>query len=398
MSSIAPLLIEAERYFAEKDIDRAAELYKRAAQLDGGGSPLPNVGFARIALALGRIDEAIALLDFVLTRHANSVEALTVRGVAEDARGDAKAAISFYERAIAADPRYGLAHFNLGRSFAQLEKWTNARDAFAIAAGLLPNASDVHCAWGVACFRANDVAKALKVLGEAVQREPGHLDLLVTLIDVLVEAGQVQLAEELIANGTVRFPNAAVLHSKRAALALRRKDVEAARAEARRVCELAPKDEEAWLFSAMLDVMQLELDSAEASLRKVVKLNPRNWRAHHQLGVIYDALRAKAAAQKAYRNAIDCNPHAWEPVNNLATLLLEEGSPKSLRDAQALYELAIQIGERGQVFRAHYNLALVLMKLGDRVGAQRHAREATRLAPANDDLASASHRLARMCA
>lgn len=398
MNAILAVMTEAERYLAQKDIDRAAELYKRAAELDGGASPLPLVGFARIALALGRVDEAIALLDKALEKHATSVEALTFRGVAEDARGQVEASLSFYERALAVDPHYGMAHFSLGRALAQLERWGEAYVAFSSAVEQLPESSDARCALGVAAFRAGDVGRALKVLADAVQRDPGHLDSLVTLADVLVDAGRLDLADELLANGAVRFPAASVLHSKRSALALRRKDVAAARAEAKRVCELAPKDEEAWLFSAMLDVMQLELDSAEKSLRKVLRLNPQNWRAHYQLGVLYDALRAREAARKAYRNAIDCNPRGWEPINNLATMYLEEGSPKSLRDARDLFVLAVKLGDKAQVYRAHYNLALVLMKLGDRVGAQRHAREATRLAPANDELVSASHRLARLCA
>ena len=56
--NILPLLIEAERYLTQKDVDRAAELYVRAEEQCAGLSPLPLVGLARIALLTDRTEDA----------------------------------------------------------------------------------------------------------------------------------------------------------------------------------------------------------------------------------------------------------------------------------------------------------------------------------------------------
>ena len=63
--NIQPLLIEAERYLVEKDVDRAAEIYVHAQQQCAGRSPMPLVGLARIAILMQNFDDARQLLEGV---------------------------------------------------------------------------------------------------------------------------------------------------------------------------------------------------------------------------------------------------------------------------------------------------------------------------------------------
>ena len=338
------------------------------------------------------------MLDAVLAQHPKCPEAISLKGVVLEARGKLPEAIEQHTRALALDPTLSLAHVNLGRVNAQLHRWELSAASYQLAIQHGAITAEVKVQLGTALFRARRTTEALKVLALAVQAHPRHLDAILTLADCLVETGSLSLAAELLDNAMPRLPDEPLIAARRAAVALRQKDLEAARREAWRHTELAPKDEEAWLFAAVVDTMQLRLDTAEKALKKVLKLNPRNWRAHYHLGGLHDAARDAAGARKAWRAAIECEPVAWEPINNLAVSLLEEGSQPSLVEARALLERAVRLGARGDAIQIRYNLALACYRLGDSLGARRAAQELLKLAPADHPMATEARRVLKIAA
>lgn len=392
MSMLAPLLLEAERCLEGEDLDRAAELYRRAHDLDAGRSSLPTVGLARIAILLGRSADAAALLDRVLAEHPPSAEALTLRGVAGEAQGQLDACLATHRRAVALGPDFGPAWFNLGRVEARLHHWREAREALETASRLMPEHLDVQLALGIVTFRAGDLAEALRLLGGCLQRAPGKLDTYLTLAEVLVEAGQLALADDLLENASHRCVDRAEIPSMRAAVAIRQANGHAALSHARRQVELAPEDERAWLLLSALSLARLDVESAEEAVQRALELNPTNWRAHAQLGGIYETLRLRGPAQVAYRTAVALTDREWRPRNNLGTLLLEEGSPAAIREAQALLEQACALASEAERFVPRYNLALACWKLGERAASERHAREAAHLGPAGDPTVAEARR------
>ncbi|MDP2273032.1 MAG: tetratricopeptide repeat protein [Archangium sp.] len=396
--NIQPLLVEAERYLTLKDVDRAAELYVHAQQQCAGRSPMPLVGLARIAILMQKFDEAGQLLSAVNNVFPACAEALTLLGVLEEAAGRLDEAIVFHTRALAHDSALAVAHVNLGRSYALLDRWelSAASYTLAIQHGALDVAVKVQL--GTALFRAHRTPEALKVLSLTVQAHPKHLDAILTLADALVETGALQLAAELLDNAAPRLPEEALIASRRASIALRMKDLEAARREAWRHTLIAPKDEEAWLFAAVIDTMLLRFDSAEKALKQILRINPKNARAHYHLGGLFDALKDKAAAKKSYRAAISCDSQAWEPLNNLAIMLLEEGTPASLTEARTLLDRAIRLGTRGDAILIRYNLALACYRLGDLLGTRRAAQELLKLAPVDHPMATEAHRVLKLAA
>ena len=396
--NIEPLLVEAERYLTEKDIDRAAELYERAQEQCAGRSPMPLVGLARIAILMQRFDDARQLLTGVQTLFPGCAEALTFMGVVEEAAGRMDEAGTLHTRALALDPTLAVAHVNLGRIWALLQRWELSAASYTLAIQHGAHDVAVKVQLGTALFRSKRAPEALKVLSLTVQAHPKHLDAILTLADVLVETGALHLAAELLDNAIPRLPNAALIASRRAAIALRMKDLEAARREAWRHTMLSPKDEEAWLFAAVIDTMQLNFGSAEKALKKVLRLNPENARAHYHLGGLFDAVKDKAAARKSYRAAIACDPLAWEPLNNLAIMLLEEGTPASLAEARTLLDRAIRLGTRGDAILVRYNLALACYRLGDLSGTRRAAQELLKLAPVDHPMAAEAHRVLKIAA
>lgn len=396
--NLLPILNEAERYLADGDLDRAAALYAEAHKLGDGSSPFPLLGVARIALLTRRFQEAGRLLGAVLAKFPRCAEALTVRGVLEEALGEPEQAIEFHQRALGLDPTLATAHVNLGRCYAQLQRFELAAASYRLAVQHGAHDAKVLAHLGTSLFRAQRAGEALQVLARALEAHPNDLDVILTLVDVLVETGGLQLALDVLKNASERLPKAALLPSRAAAIALRLKDLEAARSEAWRHTMLAPEDEEAWLFAAIIDTMLRRLDTAEHALKQVLKLNPSSWRAHYHLGGLYDAVKDRAAAKKAYRAAMVAEPRAWEPLNNLAILLLEEGTPEGLAEARRLLERSLRLGATNDAVMTHYNLALACYRLGDLAGMKRAALELLKRAPPEHPMATEAHRVLKLAA
>lgn len=103
-------------------------------------------------------------------------------------------------------------------------------------------------------------------------------------------------------------------------------------------------------------------------------------------------------AKAEYRAAIACEASAWEPRNNLAIMLLEEGTRDSLAEARTLLEDALRIGHKGDAVQVHYNLALACYRLGDTAGTRRAALELLKRAPAGHPMAAEAHRVLKLAA
>jgi tetratricopeptide (TPR) repeat protein len=70
----------------------------------------------------GKVDQAIALANELLTKNPKNAAARNVMGLALYKSGDAEGAVQQYRRALQADPKYPEVHFNLGMAYERLAK------------------------------------------------------------------------------------------------------------------------------------------------------------------------------------------------------------------------------------------------------------------------------------
>lgn len=172
-----------------------------------------------------------------------------------------------------------------------------------------------------------------------------------------------------------------------------------------RASELAPRDADAWYY---LGRLYFSADNAVAALpafQKAIALDPSSVRAHNGLGQTYEALGRRADAEQAYRKAIAIEtgqPKQSEwAAYNLGALYLNDGRTN---EAIACFRKALQLKptfpegriklavalskdraapESFDLLRAvlrldprnaeaHYRLALLLTKAGQRDEARKH--------------------------
>jgi Flp pilus assembly protein TadD len=94
---------------------------------------------AEAAIETRDFHQAQSLLDPWLSTHPNDTRALFDRGYIEDAQDHDDAAIGFYRKAIAADPKQFESHLALGLILARQDKQQAAREQLSAATELDPN-------------------------------------------------------------------------------------------------------------------------------------------------------------------------------------------------------------------------------------------------------------------
>lgn len=376
METILPLLNEAERYLADDDLDRAAELFQRARELDGRMSPFPTMGLARIALALARQDDAKRLLDRVVAQHPHVAQARHLLGIACEAQGQLDVAVAHYEAAVTMVPELGLGFISLARAYAQQGRWTEAQTAAARAMRLLPDSAGARLTAARIADASGIAATALKLATEAFCLAPGW-DLAAAMVgDLLCNAQQLDLAAKWLDAALERLSGSALLLQKRAAVAIRQDQTARARACAERLVELLPNNVGARLLAAALATTEGALPQALAHAKAALALDPKADAAYLQLGVVYEAARHAVGAERAYRQATRLSKANWRARMNLAVLLLEQPQAAGWREAKTLLEEALGTAPTEDQALIRYNLTLACLKQGRGAEARQHAREA----------------------
>ncbi|MGD0140844.1 MAG: tetratricopeptide repeat-containing glycosyltransferase family protein [Tepidisphaeraceae bacterium] len=180
--------------------------------------------------------------------------------------------------------------------------------------------------YGRAHHQAGRLAEAEKIYRQVLARQPDHAEALHLLGVLAMQAGESQMAVELIRRATAICSTNAFYHSN--------------------------------LGNALTDLGQLE--QAIASCRHAVSLQPESAEVHYNLGV---ALQRKGQLDEAigvYQQAVRLKPDLAAAHRNLAVALKSNGQ---LDEAIASYRQALWL--KPDDARTHNNLALALLTRGD---------------------------------
>ena len=148
-------------------VERGAELNDRVDTLVALGAALVETD--RMAEALGRFEEALAL-------SPDHVDAQLNRAVCLSLLGDEEEAIASYRQVIALAPERAIAHFNLGTLLSRQGQLEDAVRSLERALALQPDMSGVHVNLGNALSSLGRPEEALQQFELAAQRSPQQLE------------------------------------------------------------------------------------------------------------------------------------------------------------------------------------------------------------------------------
>lgn len=324
------------------------------------------------------------------------------RAVELEAQGNHAAALALLWESATLNPRDAEVQNRLGEALERIGALDAAIDAFQRAVTERPafvRASNNLTLVLVKAGRGAEAVTRAAALAKASPREP-------TALFTLGLAQTEQDVDAAIATfrSVLALDPKHVLARYNLALALRRTDaLDEALKELDRLVAIERRPE-AFYTIGVIRWHQGDLDAAIAALRTAIDLQPRHAESYDALGAIYKQRRDYGAAARALRRAIEIRPDQPAPRYSLGLVLQLDGrqadATRAFAEAEALRGrvaadqaalmlttagiAAVQAGEpqRGlDYFRratsasdtyapAHYQLGLVLQRLGDTAAAR----------------------------
>jgi tetratricopeptide (TPR) repeat protein len=183
-------------YCARRRGDRAASLalFQAAAAAD------PGFTWARIEVAgdlreFGRLDEAEAVCQGILTEQPNYAEAHLALGHCARKRGDRAAALAHFQAAAAADPKNIWARNETATELRELGQLQAAVERYRELLAISPNLVHAHLGLGYCARGRGDGVAALGHFQDAARADPGTVWAHLECASIFREAGDLEAAE-----------------------------------------------------------------------------------------------------------------------------------------------------------------------------------------------------------
>jgi predicted TPR repeat methyltransferase len=237
-------------------------------------------------LRAGRHVEAEQQLRAVCAGPEADAESWFFLGALSGARKDAAGAENFFRKALALNPDFLQARFNLGIALRDQDRLDDARAELEAVVASQPGHAEACNALGYVYVRLERQDDAERLFRAALARNPAYLDALTNLGNVL--------------SSRKRWAEAVALY--------------------RRALDIAPAHSDAAINLGGAFAMQGRVEEAITAYRQAIAANPANAAAYVQLGIAFKRLGKTQEAELAFREALRISPDHAEAQYFLATL------------------------------------------------------------------------------
>ena len=307
----------------------------------------------------GRFVEAAQAGEIQAARYPQSAVIFNALAAARAALKQFEAAAKAYERAIALEPGYIDAHFNLGNLLMELGRPAAAADSYS----------------------------------KALAPDPTNADVLYNLGNALRAQGRLDEAAAVYRRMLAINPEVPAAHNVLGLVLQELGDHEGAQAAYRHALALAPDDLAANTNLGNLQRLCGDVRGATVTFRRILTAHPDYPHGHNNLGIALQDLGDYEGAEASYRRALAIEPGHALAFTNLGGLLWRLARPDEAAEVLAC-ALAIDPGQPV----AHFNLGHVLVDLGRPAEAVQAYAKALAIRPDYPQaLALKLHQQAHLC-
>jgi len=316
----------ADYYAARQRLPEARALYEQLA----AGSPQEVTAKLRLA-TLGLIggDRAGAdrIIDAILAKEPNRVEALTAKAKLLLGDGKATEALSTAKAAVSAAPSSPTAHYVLGLVEKASGNSDAAEAAFLDAIQFSPRFAAANAELAKLAIAAGQSGKASGYAQAAVDAAPAYAEAYLLLARAKTAEGKTADADRAIGIMVANFPDSPAVQAELGRLLLAKGDSTRAAAAFDKALAKDPLQPAALEGMVAVEVNQKQNASARKRLDAAVAAAPKNGEILVMAARMYfTAFKDATAAEDAIKRALEANPNNLEAFNVLARLYVERNN------------------------------------------------------------------------
>ena len=273
----------------------------------------------------GRMAEAEAILQRIVTSDPNHAGALHLLGVIAAGRDDGAEAVALFARAVEAKPGFAIAESNLGAALLRRGEISGAIDRLEKAIELAPDFAPAHGNLGNALEASGRDDEAATAYRRALAIDRRDTETHNNLGNVLRRLGRLDDAEASYRQALAIEPeHPGVLSNLGNILHLLGRADEAV-ACFRRALKIKPDFADALANLGNVFHLERKLEEAEACLRRAIEAEPNFAMAYSNLGALLRDLGRYGEAEESLSRALEIDPDHVAANANLSYLLLTLG-------------------------------------------------------------------------
>lgn len=327
----------------------------------------------------GRLPEAEAAWKALSTSYPNNPEPLAHLGLLEARQEHYPAAIAFYRKALALDPKMSALRINLGLALFKAGEYQQAIAIFDPLYKAQPSSEEAQrlaILLGMSHYGLGEYAAAAPYLRQASEHDSNNLPLLLTLAHSCLYSRQYQCVEDAFHHivalnaesaeahmlmgealddmkdtlGAIREFRAAVaanprepnVHFGLGYLLWKQGQTEEAAKEFDAELANDPMHTQAMLYLADASIQLNHFDAAEPLLKKALEMNPRSSMGHLDLGIVYTQADRKQEALAELKTAAELKPDDVNPHWRMGRLYRSMGKSA---EAKAEFDRASKLNK-----------------------------------------------------
>ena len=341
-------------YLSGGRTSQAGVSFRRALDADSRSSAA-RLGLARVAIAEGKDEDAVAQLHAAVKERPDNVAAVLLLRSLYERLGRPEQAVPTLEAAVRADPRQLVFVLTLGELYTKVGRYDDVVGQMSDLLARQPDVAAARLVRGQAYLAKGNSEAALKDFQEAVRTSAKSAPAHFSLARVYVQLGRKDDARAELREAIRLDPSFAPAKRELAALSGEKQSEQLQREELERLREAVkadPNNLEARAALARAYIERREMNEAEAELRQLLKLAPRLAEPNFLMARILFAQNREEEAVSHLQAALRGNPS--HVASNL--LLGQYLASKGQRE-QAIRPLETALGVNPNLTKAKFLLA-----------------------------------------
>ena len=370
-------------------VDEAAEIFRESTKAAPDYLPAWQ-RLSEIAFNRGKYGECLKLLENILARDAQNLEARIVQAKVWLATGQTQQAIEKLEDLCRTNPKVPQLNYELALAYLKDKNPSQATTVLRQAIAAKPDYVDAILLLGKVDLETGSAALTVRAMVDLLTNHPHLLSAEMLLMEAYLSSGRPSEAAAVVREQIRFYPQSADAYYRLGLILSQQNKSDEARAAFEKVLELAPGNLMAINQLVDLDIKKKDFDSGLARAEAELNRTPPPAVAYFMKGKVYAAEGKFDQAESPLLKALELDPDSLGTYNLLISTYLAAN-----KISQAVHYLEALLSKNPKQTEAWISLALSYEKAGNFDKARDAYEKALSL---NPDSAAALNNLAALCA